>query len=139
MEYFKRQEGDLMKIFQSRNIVGHMAMDSPMRRWRKSQNVTQTELARRVGVYVSTIAKWEQQFSRPRGEALERLVAVTGLSLEAILFPQRYLEEHPDFLATWAEVPPRRGRYPEEERRQRQQPPRRGRPSKRPPEGESGA
>jgi transcriptional regulator with XRE-family HTH domain len=122
-----------MKIFQSRNIVGHMAMDSPMRRWRKSQNVTQTELARRVGVYVSTIAKWEQQFSRPRGQALERLVAVTGLSLEAILFPQRYLEEHPDFLATWAEVPPRRGLHPGQGRRTQ----RRARKRQRPPEADA--
>jgi transcriptional regulator with XRE-family HTH domain len=103
--------GEQMKILTKWNIVGHMAMDSPLRRWRKSQNVTQGELARRCGVGLSTIAKWEQQFTAPRGDRLETLAQITGLSLEALLFPSRYLEEHPDFLATWAEVPPRRGRY----------------------------
>jgi transcriptional regulator with XRE-family HTH domain len=88
-----------------------MAMDSPLRRWRKSQNVTQGELAQRCGVGLSTIAKWEQQFTAPRGDRLEKLAQVTGLSLEALLFPARYLEAHPDFLATWAEQPPRRGRW----------------------------
>lgn len=101
-----------MKFLTKWNIVGHMAMDSPLRRWRKSQNVTQGELARRCGVGLSTIAKWEQQFTAPRGERLETLAHITGLSLEALLFPARYLEEHPDFLATWAEQPPRRGRHP---------------------------
>jgi transcriptional regulator with XRE-family HTH domain len=100
-----------MKILTKRNIVGHMAMDSPLRRWRKSQNVTQGELARRCGVGLSTIAKWEQQFTAPRSDRLDALARITGLSLEALLFPARYLKEHPDFLATWAEVPPRRGRY----------------------------
>ena len=102
-----------MAIASDRRMLRHMAMDSPLRRWRKSQNVTQGELARRCGVPESTIAKWEQQFSQPRGARLAKLSDVTGLSLEALLFPRRYLEEHPDFLATWAEVPPRRGRYPE--------------------------
>jgi transcriptional regulator with XRE-family HTH domain len=100
-----------MKILTKRNIVGHMAMDSPLRRWRKSQNVTQGELARRCGVGMSTIAKWEQQFTAPRSDRLDTLAQITGLSLEALLFPARYLKEHPDFLATWAEVPPRRGRH----------------------------
>jgi transcriptional regulator with XRE-family HTH domain len=85
-------------------------MDSPLRRWRKSQNITQAELAKRCGVQLTTVARWEQQFRLPRGEQLARLAEVTGLSLEALLFPQRYLTEHPDFLATWAEQPPRRGR-----------------------------
>jgi transcriptional regulator with XRE-family HTH domain len=101
-----------MVIAGNRPIIGRMAMDSPLRRWRKSQNVTQAELGRRCGVPESTIAKWEQQFSRPRDKRLAKLAEVTGLSLDAILFPERYLEEHPDFLATWAEQPPRRGRYP---------------------------
>jgi transcriptional regulator with XRE-family HTH domain len=104
-----------MKILTKWNIVGHMAMDSPLRRWRKSQNVTQGELARRCGVGLSTIAKWEQQFTAPRGDRLEKLAQVTGLSLEALLFPEHYLEVHPDFLVTWAEQPPRRGRRPRQQ------------------------
>jgi transcriptional regulator with XRE-family HTH domain len=111
-----------MKIFSERNIVGHMAMDSPLRRWRKANNVTQAELARRCGVGHSTIAKWEQQFTRPLGHHLDTLAAVTGLSADALMFPRQYLEAHPAFLATWAEVPPRRGLYPGQGRRGPRQP-----------------
>jgi transcriptional regulator with XRE-family HTH domain len=111
-----------MKIMPKRDIVEHMAMDSPLRRWRRSQGLTQEGLAQRLGVRFSTVAKWEQQFRIPRGEQLEKLAEVTDLSLEALLFPQRYLREHPDFLATWAEQPPRRGKRrqtpPEEGRRE---------------------
>jgi transcriptional regulator with XRE-family HTH domain len=100
-----------MKIMPKRNIVGHMAIDSPLRRWRRSQGLTQEDLAQRLGVKFSTVARWEQQFRTPRGQQLEKLAEVTGLSLEALLFPERYLREHPDFLATWGEQPPRRGRW----------------------------
>jgi transcriptional regulator with XRE-family HTH domain len=115
-----------MEITRKVSMLGHMAMDSPLRRWRKSQNVTQAELARRCGVPESTIAKWEQQFSRPRGARLDKLAEVTGLSFEALLSPERYLAAHPDFLATWGEQPPRRGLYPGQGRRRR--PPEEGQP-----------
>ena len=91
-------------------------MDSPLRRWRRSQGMKQAELAQRCGVTLNTVARWEQQFRIPRGEQLAILAEVTGLSLEALLFPARYLQEHPDFLVTWAEQPARHGRP-------RQQPP----------------
>jgi transcriptional regulator with XRE-family HTH domain len=97
-------------------------MDSPLRRWRRSQGLTQAELADRLEVHMSTVAKYEQRFRIPREEELARLAEVTELSLEAILFPERYLQDHPDFLAQFAEVPPRRGRYP------RQRPPQEGTP-----------
>jgi transcriptional regulator with XRE-family HTH domain len=85
-------------------------MDSPLRRWRRSQGLTQAELAQRCGVELNTVARWEQQIRIPRGEQLEKLAEVTGLSLEALLFPARYLRDHSDFLTAYAEQPPQRGR-----------------------------
>jgi transcriptional regulator with XRE-family HTH domain len=102
--------------------MGSMAMDSPLRRWRRSQGLTQAELAERLGVHMSTVAKYEQRFRVPREDELATLAEVTGLSLEAILFPERYLREHPEYLEAYAEQPPRRGRYP------RQRPPEEGTP-----------
>ncbi len=82
-------------------------------RWRRSQGLTQKQLADRLGVHMSTVAKYEQRFRVPREDELRALARETGLSLDAILFPDTYLQEHPEFLSEWAEVPPRRGRYPE--------------------------
>jgi transcriptional regulator with XRE-family HTH domain len=87
-----------------------MAMDSPLRRWRRKQGISQGELAQRCGVSVNTVARWEQADRTPSGPHMRRLTEITGLSADALLFPQRYLVEHPEFLARWAEIPPRRGR-----------------------------
>jgi transcriptional regulator with XRE-family HTH domain len=109
-----------MKILLKRNMMEHMAMDTPLRRWRRSQGLKQRDLDARLGVPKGSIARWEQLLRTPSGQWLEHLADSTGLSLEAILYPERFLREHPDFLATWAEVPPRRGR--------RKQPPPEGGP-----------
>ena len=87
-----------------------MAIDSPLRRWRIKCEMTQAQLAAACGVTTNTVARWEQAFRVPRGEPLLRLMAVTGLSAEALMFPERYLEQHPTFLGAWASQPPRRGR-----------------------------
>jgi transcriptional regulator with XRE-family HTH domain len=87
-----------------------MAMDSPLRRWRRSQHLTQRELAERCGVRFTTIARYEQRFRLPRGEQLEKLIEVTGLSADQLIRPVQYLREHPEFLIEWAEQPPSRGR-----------------------------
>jgi transcriptional regulator with XRE-family HTH domain len=96
-----------------------MAMDSPLRRWRRKHHKTQAEVGQQCGVTKNTVARWEQAFRVPRGAALLRLMEVTGLTAEALMFPERYLQEHPHFLSAWAEQPPRRGRPrrppPEEE------------------------
>jgi transcriptional regulator with XRE-family HTH domain len=97
--------------------LGGMAIDSPLRRWRKSQGYTQEHLARLVGVHLDSINRWEQGKRAPHRTILERLMAITGLSSEAILFPVRWLREHPEYLKAYAEQPPRRGRRP------RQRPP----------------
>jgi transcriptional regulator with XRE-family HTH domain len=89
---------------------GIMAMDSPLRRWRRKHGMTQDELAGRLRVSTNTIARWEQANRTPSGPHMRLLAELTGLSADALLFPQRYLLEHPEFLGRWAETPPRRGR-----------------------------
>jgi transcriptional regulator with XRE-family HTH domain len=87
-----------------------MAMDSPLRRWRRKYGVTQAQLAQRCGVSINTVARWEQASRIPSGPHVQVLIEVTGLSAEALMFPQRYLRQHPNLLERWAEQPPRRGR-----------------------------
>jgi transcriptional regulator with XRE-family HTH domain len=87
-----------------------MAMDSPLRRWRRKHGVTQEQLAQRCGVTKNTVARWEQADRIPSGPHVRRLVEITGLSADALMFPAHYLTEHPEFFARWAEIPPRRGR-----------------------------
>ncbi len=99
-----------MQTFQKRHIVEHMAMDTPLRRWRRSQGLKQADLDARLGVPEGSIARWEQTLRIPRKDTLERLADFTGLPVEAIMYPERYLREHPEFLVDFAEQPPRRGR-----------------------------
>jgi transcriptional regulator with XRE-family HTH domain len=94
-------------------------MDSPLRRWRRQHGMTQEQLSERCGVSVNTVARWEQADRMPSGPHVIRLIEITGMSADALLFPKRYLEEHPEFLERWGEIPPRRGRpkqLPEEGR-----------------------
>jgi transcriptional regulator with XRE-family HTH domain len=92
-----------------RNFQG-MAQDSPLRRWRRAHGLTQASLAQRCSVRPDTVARWEQGSRHPLGEALVRLMELTELPAEALLFPARYLAAHPDYLAAWGSAPPRRGR-----------------------------
>jgi transcriptional regulator with XRE-family HTH domain len=100
-----------MQTFQKRHKMGHMAMDTPLRRWRRSQGLRQADLDARLGVPKGSIARWEQTLRLPRKETLEHIADYTGLPIEAIMYPARFLRQHPEFLASWAEQPPRRGRY----------------------------
>jgi transcriptional regulator with XRE-family HTH domain len=103
-----------MQTFQKRHKMEHMAMDTPLRRWRRSQGLKQADLDARLGVPEGSIARWEQTLRIPHKETLERLADFTGLPVEAIMYPERYLREHPDFLEAFAEQPPRRGRRKQE-------------------------
>ena len=48
-----------MKITPKRIIVRRMAMDSPLRRWRRSQGMKQAELAQRCGVTLNPATPFE--------------------------------------------------------------------------------
>jgi transcriptional regulator with XRE-family HTH domain len=111
-----------MEKFAAGHIMGHMAMDSPLRRWRWSRGLSQAALADMCGLETNTISSYEQGHRRPQPSTIDRLVEVTGLSADALIYPRRYLEEHPEFLAEFAaDEPPKRGRpkkpRPEEESR----------------------
>lgn len=77
--------------------------------------LTQPELAQRIGVHRNTLARYEQGRLIPRREHLEALIRETDLPTDALVRPQKYLEDHPDFLIAYAEQP-RRGRPPQPER-----------------------
>jgi transcriptional regulator with XRE-family HTH domain len=73
-------------------------MDHPLGRWRARHQVSQEELGRRCQLSQKTISAYESMTRVPRGESLVRLMQVTGLPLEALIFPEAYLRDHPDFL-----------------------------------------
>jgi transcriptional regulator with XRE-family HTH domain len=95
-------------------ISGSVTPDSPLRRWRRKHGFTQGQLGRACGVTGNTVARWEkaeQDGGRtPAGEALVRVIDQTHLPVEALVYPERYLREHPGFLAAWASEAQRRGR-----------------------------
>jgi transcriptional regulator with XRE-family HTH domain len=103
-----------------KTIFHGMAIDSPLRRWRKANGYTQEQLAALVGTHLDSVNRWEQGKRAPHSQTLARLMAITGLPSDAIIFPVRYLREHADYLSAYAELPPRRGRPP------RQSPPEEG-------------
>jgi transcriptional regulator with XRE-family HTH domain len=92
--------------------LGGMAIDSPLRRWRKANGYTQEQLADLVGAHLDSVNRWEQGRRAPHPRSLARLMAITSLPSDAIIFPTRYLQLHPEYLARYAETPPRRGRPP---------------------------
>jgi transcriptional regulator with XRE-family HTH domain len=52
---------------------------------REAAGMTRGQLARRIGVKESTIAKWEDDFSEPRANKLQMLSGVLGVSLTWLL------------------------------------------------------
>jgi transcriptional regulator with XRE-family HTH domain len=91
---------------------GGVAQDTALRRWRRKHGFTQLWVAQRCGVSVNAVARWEQGRRKPTGEALLCLMTLTGIPAEALIFPARYLEQHPEYLGPWASDPPARGRPP---------------------------
>jgi transcriptional regulator with XRE-family HTH domain len=93
-----------------RRNFSRMAQDSPLRRWRRQQRLTQAALAQRLQLKPDTISRYEQGSRIPRGEELERLLDLTQLPADALVLPRRYLRDHPDFLVEWAIDRTTRGR-----------------------------
>jgi len=52
---------------------------------RKAKNMTQRDLAEKLGVSQSHIARWETEKSQPRRKALEELADVLEVSVDEIL------------------------------------------------------
>jgi transcriptional regulator with XRE-family HTH domain len=75
------------------------AIDTPLRRWRLTRGITQADAAERAGITQRIWSRYErgERIATLRGP-LRRLMTLTGLSFDALLDPERYLEMHPAFL-----------------------------------------
>src|SRR5687768_11080919 len=89
---------------------GDVAQDTALRRWRRKHGFTQDWVAQRCSVSKNAVSRWEQGRRKPTGEALLCLLTLTGIPAEALIFPTRYLEQHPEYLGAWASALPGRGR-----------------------------
>jgi transcriptional regulator with XRE-family HTH domain len=71
----------------------------PLLQWRTLYKLKQSDVSTASGVSQGMISKIEGYQRIPLGETLEALLAYTGLPTDAFIRPERFLAEHPDFLA----------------------------------------
>lgn len=64
-----------------------------LRKMRTRIGITQTELARRMGVRQNTITQWELGNRQPRAEMLPKLADTLGCTLDELLRAARAAEE----------------------------------------------
>lgn len=62
-------------------------MTTLLRQARTDARITQSELARRLGVTQPTVAAWERPGANPTVRTLERVLAATGHRLEVVQDP----------------------------------------------------
>ena len=69
-------------------VAGRVIMDemSPARAWREHLNLTQAEIASRLGITQSAYAQQENSAKRPRKASREKLAAAFGLLPEQLDF-----------------------------------------------------
>jgi hypothetical protein len=91
-------------------------MDTPLRRWRTAKCWTQAELAAHCGIKQNTISRYERAEHIPVRDHLEALISVTGLPTDALVRPEHFLEEHPDFLSLPPSEDPPRNTRPRKQR-----------------------
>jgi transcriptional regulator with XRE-family HTH domain len=70
----------------------------PLRQWRERVGQNQGEVAEACGITQAMVSLIELGLRIPQGEALDRLIAYTGLPTDAFVRTERFLEEQPDFL-----------------------------------------
>jgi len=56
-----------------------------IRKLRRAKDITQSELAKELGVDRSTVAKWEAGISLPRGKTLIALAKVLGCTVDELI------------------------------------------------------
>jgi transcriptional regulator with XRE-family HTH domain len=69
----------------------------PLRQWRDLHGLSQDELAARVGVGQGMISHIERYFRVPRKSTIIKLQEETGLPTEALMFPERFLAQNPNY------------------------------------------
>ena len=82
----------------------------PLRQWRELTDKNQKEVAQACGITQAMVSLIEIGLRVPQGDALERLMAYTGLPLDAFVRTERFLEEQPNFLRKYG--PRGKGRRP---------------------------
>jgi transcriptional regulator with XRE-family HTH domain len=70
----------------------------PLRQWRDQGGKSQADIAEACRITQAMVSLIELGLRVPQGEALDRLIAYTGLPTDAFVRTERFLEEHPDFL-----------------------------------------
>jgi transcriptional regulator with XRE-family HTH domain len=70
-----------------------MEADRLMREARRRAGLTQSALARRLGVSQPVVARLERRGANPRLDTLDKVVAATGHSLELSLVPSPGIDE----------------------------------------------
>lgn len=69
----------------------------PLRLWREAHGMGQGQLAKMTGLSQGMISHIEHYNHYPSQAALELLVGVTGLPVEALMLPKQFLASHPGF------------------------------------------
>jgi transcriptional regulator with XRE-family HTH domain len=72
----------------------------PLRQWRDLHGLSQDELAERCGVGQGMISHIERYFRIPRKSTIIKLQDYTHLPTEALMFPERFLEQNPNYFRT---------------------------------------
>ena len=70
----------------------------PLRQWRDYVGKNQVDVAEACGITQAMVSLIELGLRIPQGEALDRLLAYTGLPTDAFVRTEHFLEEQPDFL-----------------------------------------
>jgi transcriptional regulator with XRE-family HTH domain len=81
----------------------------PLRLWRERVGKNQHEVAEACGITQAMVSLIEIGLRVPQGEALDRLIAYTGLPTDAFVRTEQFLKEQPNFLQKYG----RRGRGPQ--------------------------
>jgi transcriptional regulator with XRE-family HTH domain len=70
----------------------------PLRLWRELGGKNQLEVAEACGITQAMVSLIEIGLRVPQGEALDRLIAYTGLPTDAFVRTEQFLKEQPNFL-----------------------------------------
>jgi transcriptional regulator with XRE-family HTH domain len=62
-----------------------MPAKHPLRSYRERNELSQLELAKKIGVKEATVSRWESRDRFPRGKVLRRLANLTGISVGELL------------------------------------------------------
>jgi transcriptional regulator with XRE-family HTH domain len=86
----------------------------PLRLWREHMGKNQLDVAEACGITQAMVSLIEIGLRVPQGEALDQLMAYTGLPTDAFVRTERFLEEEPNFLRKYGRRKRRGGSEPDQ-------------------------